>query len=383
MKHMLEIQDLREEARRRVPKMFYDYVDTGSWTKQTYEANEQDFKRILFKQRVGRDVTSRSMGVKILGEDCTMPVALSPIGMLGMQHGNGEILAARAAERFGVPFTLSTFSICSLEQVAAARKTPFWFQLYVMKDKSITRDLIARAKKAKCSALLLTLDLAVLGERHLEVRNGLSAPPKPTLPNILNLMTKPRWCFSMLTAQSRHFGNLMGYSSDVGDMSSFSEWVASQSDSSLSWDDLDWIKKEWGGPLIVKGVLDAEDASHAYENGADVVLVSNHGGRQLDGAPSSIAALPPIADAIGGKIPIWLDGGVRSGQDVLRALALGAEIAMIGRSYIYGLGALGEAGVIRALEILQQELDRTMGLCGMTDISKASHDIIFNADPFS
>ena len=370
------IEDLRELAKRKVPRMFYDYADSGSWTESTYRANESDFQKIKLRQRVAVDIEKRSLKTKMIGIDVAMPVALAPIGMLGMQHADGEILAARAAEAFGVPFTLSTMSICSIEDVAANTKAPFWFQLYVMRDRDFIGRLIDRAKAANCSALVLTLDLQILGQRHKDIKNGLSAPPKPTLANILNLLTKPDWGLGMLGTKRRVFGNIVGHVKGVEDMSSLGVWTAGQFDPRLSWADIEWIKKRWGGKLILKGILDAEDAQLAVDSGADAIVVSNHGGRQLDGAPSSIAALPAIADAVGSQIEVWMDGGIRSGQDVLRALALGAKSCMIGRAYIYGLGAGGQAGVTKALEVIGNELSVTMGLCGVNKLEDVNQNIL-------
>ena len=370
------VEDLRQLAQRRVPRMFYDYADSGSWTESTYRANESDFRRIEFRQRVAVNMEGRSVATTMVGIDAAMPVALAPTGLTGMQHPDGEILAARAAEKFGVPFTLSTMSICSIEDVAANTTKPFWFQLYVMRDRGFVERLIDRAKAARCSALMLTLDLQILGQRHKDLRNGLSAPPKPTLSNLVNLMTKPRWCLGMLGTRRRSFGNIVGHAQGVGDLSSLSTWTAHQFDPALNWGDVEWIKKRWGGKLILKGIMDAEDARLAADSGADALIVSNHGGRQLDGAPSSIRALPPIADAVGSRIEVWMDGGIRSGQDVLRAIALGAKATMIGRPFLYGLGAMGEAGVTRCLEIIRNELDLTMAFCGRTNIRDVDRSIL-------
>ena len=370
------IDDLQALARRRVPRMFYDYADSGSWTESTYRSNQADFARLLFRQRVAVDIAQRSTRTTMAGTEVAMPVALAPTGLTGMQHADGEILAARAAERFGVPFTLSTMSICSIEDVAAHTTAPFWFQLYVMKDRGFIERLIERARAARCSALMLTLDLQVLGQRHKDIRNGLSAPPKPTLANLLDLARRPHWALGMLGTRRRGFGNIVGHVSGVADLSSLSSWTASQFDPALSWDDVAWVKKLWGGKLILKGIMDAEDARHAVDSGADALVVSNHGGRQLDGAPSSIAALPAIVDAVGADIEVWMDGGIRSGQDVLRAVALGARGTLIGRAFLYGLGALGERGVQQCLEIIHRELDISMAFCGHTDIRKVGRDIL-------
>ena len=376
MSVITSIEDLRVLAQKRVPRMFYDYADSGSWTESTYRANESDFQKIKLRQRVAVNMENRSTAVKMIGIDAKMPVAIAPTGLTGMQHADGEILAARAAEKFGVPFTLSTMSICSIEDIAAHTQAPFWFQLYVMKDRDFIERLIDRAKAAKCSALMLTLDLQILGQRHKDLKNGLSAPPKPTLANILNLMTKPRWCLGMLGTQRRSFGNIVGHAKGVGDLSSLSSWTAEQFDPALSWADVEWIKKRWGGKLIIKGIMDAEDARLAADSGADAMIVSNHGGRQLDGAPSSIEALPGIVEAVGQDIEVWMDGGIRSGQDVLKAWALGARGTLIGRSFLYGLGALGEAGVTKALEIIHKELDLTMAFCGHTRLAGVDRQIL-------
>jgi L-lactate dehydrogenase (cytochrome) len=370
------IEDLRVLAQRRVPRMFYDYADSGSWTESTYRANSNDFAGIKFRQRVAVNMENRSLRTTMVGQTVAMPVAIAPTGLTGMQHADGEILAAKAAEKFGVPFTLSTMSICSIEDVAAHTSAPFWFQLYVMKDRAFIERLIDRAKAARCSALMVTLDLQILGQRHKDLKNGLSAPPKLTLPNIVNMMTKPRWCLAMLGTQRRSFGNIVGHASDVTDMSSLSAWTAQQFDPALSWDDVEWIKQRWGGKLIIKGILDAEDAKLAVRSGADALIVSNHGGRQLDGALSSIAILPSIVDAVGGQIEIHLDSGIRSGQDVIRALALGARGVYIGRAFLYGLGAMGEAGVTKCLDIIRNELDLTMAFCGRTDVDQITQDIL-------
>ncbi|OWW19213.1 alpha-hydroxy acid oxidase [Noviherbaspirillum denitrificans] len=370
------IEDLRILAQKRVPRMFYDYADSGSWTESTYRANSTDFEKIKFRQRVAVNMDNRTLRTTMAGQEVFMPVAIAPTGLTGMQHADGEILAAKAAEKFGIPFTLSTMSICSIEDIAAHTKAPFWFQLYVMRDRDFIRRLIERAKAAKCSALVLTLDLQVLGQRHKDLKNGLSAPPKLTIANILNMMTKPRWCLGMLGTPRRSFGNIVGHASSVSDMSSLSSWTAQQFDPTLSWDDVEWIKKQWGGKLIIKGILDEEDARLAAQSGADALIVSNHGGRQLDGAQSSIAALPGIVDAVGDKIEVHFDGGIRSGQDVIKALALGAKGTYIGRAFLYGLGAMGEAGVTKCLEIIHKELDLTMAFCGVTDVKKVDKKIL-------
>ena len=370
------IDDLRQLAKRRVPRMFYDYADAGSWTESTYRANEADFAKIKFRQRVAVNLVDRSLRSTMVGQPVSMPVALAPTGLTGMQHADGEILAARAAQKFGVPFTLSTMSICSIEDVAAHTSAPFWFQLYVMRDRDFIERLIERARAARCSALVLTLDLQVLGQRHKDLRNGLSAPPKPTLATMLNLMTKPRWCLGMLGTRRRGFGNIVGHAKSVSDMSSLSAWTAQQFDPALSWDDVEWIKRRWGGKLIIKGIMDPDDARLAAASGADALIVSNHGGRQLDGAQSSIEALPPIVEAVGKQIEVHMDGGVRSGQDVIRALALGAKGVYIGRPFLYGLGAMGEAGVTRCLDIMRNELDLTMAFCGLRDVNDVDRRIL-------
>jgi len=370
------IEDLREIARRKVPRMFYDYADSGSWTESTYRANEADFQKIKLRQRVAVNIEKRTLRTKMVGIDVAIPVGLAPIGMLGMQHADGEILAAQAAEAFGVPFTLSTMSICSIEDVAANTKAPFWFQLYVMRDREFIGRLIDRAKAAKCSALVLTLDLQILGQRHKDIKNGLSAPPKPTLANLINLATKPSWALGMLGTKRRGFGNIVGHVKGVENMASLGAWTAQQFDPTLSWADIEWIKNRWGGKLILKGILDAEDAKLAAQSGADAIVVSNHGGRQLDGAPSGIAALPAIAEAVGSQIEVWMDGGIRSGQDILKAWALGARGVLIGRAFVYGLGAMGQAGVTRCLQVLANELELTMAFCGHTDIHKVDRQIL-------
>ena len=370
------IEDLRKKAERRVPRMFYDYADSGSWSESTYRANQDDLQAIKFRQRVAIDVSRRNTTMEMLGETVTMPVALAPTGLTGMQHADGEILAAKAAADFGVPFTLSTMSICSIEDVAANSDVPFWFQLYVMRDRDFIRRLVERARAANCSALMITLDLQIMGQRHKDVRNGLSAPPKPTLRNLINLMRKPAWCLGMLRTRRRQFGNIVGHVKGVKDMSSLADWTVSQFDASLSWDDVREIRKQWSGKVIIKGILDAEDARAAVNVGADAIVVSNHGGRQLDGALSAIKALPAIVDAVGDKAEVWMDGGIKSGQDVLRAIALGAQGTLIGRAFLYGLGANGQAGVTQALEIIHKELDLTMGLCGQSDLREVDQSIL-------
>lgn len=376
LKNMTCIEDLRKVAKRKVPKMFYDYADSGSWTEKTYRANNADFQTIELNQRVLTDMTGRTLETTMIGQTVKMPVAIAPTGLTGMQHADGEILAARAAEKFGIPFTLSTMSICSIEDIAENTNTPFWFQLYVMRDRVFMRDLIRRAKDAKCSALVVTADLQVLGQRNKDIKNGLSTPPKPTLKNWINLATKPEWCLAMLNTQRRTFRNIVGHAQNVADMTSLSSWTSEQFDPRLSWDDIAEIKDLWGGKLIIKGILNTEDAEKAVKSGADAIVVSNHGGRQLDGAPSTIQTLPSIVGAVGKDIEVWLDSGIRSGQDVLKAMALGAKGTMIGRAFLYGLGAYGEQGVTRALEIIYNEMDITMAFTGHTDIKTVTTDIL-------
>ena len=370
------IEDLRVLAEKRVPRMFYDYADSGSWTEGTYRANEADFHKIKLRQRVAVNMEGRTTATTMVGQAAKMPVAIAPVGLTGMQHADGEIHAARAAEKFGIPFTLSTMSICSIEDIAEHTKAPFWFQLYMMRDRDAMARMIERTKAAKCSALVLTLDLQVIGQRHKDLKNGLTAPPRPTLRNIVNLATKPRWCLGMLGTQRRTFRNLVGHVKGVSDMRSLSAWTNEQFDPRLSWADIEWVKKQWGGKLILKGIMVPEDAQLAVDAGADAIVVSNHGGRQLDGAPSSIEALPAIVDAVGTKTEVWMDGGIRGGQDVLKAWALGARGTMIGRAMAYGLGAMGEAGVTKALQILHKELDVTMAFCGHTNIQNVDRSIL-------
>lgn len=370
------VEDLHRAAKRRVPGMFYDYVASGSWTESTLRANEADFQRLQFRQRVAVDIEHRSLRTTLLGQDVAMPVAIAPTGLTGMVHANGEMLAARAAHLFGVPFTLSTMSICSIEDVAEFTQAPFWFQLYVMRDKDFMKSLIQRAQAAQCSALVVTLDLQVMGQRHKDIKNGLTAPPKPTLRNLLNLATKPQWCLGMAQTHRRTFRNIVGHAKGVTDVSSLGAWTAEQFDPRLNWDDIKRIKDLWGGKLVLKGVMEVEDALAAADAGADAIVVSNHGGRQLDGAPSPISILPEIVDAIGNRTEVWMDSGIRSGQDVLRAIALGAKGTLIGRSFLYGLGAAGEAGVTRCLEIIAKELDITMAFCGHNDIKKVDSSIL-------
>ena len=371
------IEDLRVLAQKRVPRMFYDYADSGSWTESTYRANSADFQSIKLRQRVAVNMENRSTASTMIGQKVAMPVAIAPTGLTGMQHADGEIKAARAAKRFGIPFTLSTMSICSIEDVAAETgRHPFWFQLYVMKDRDFIERLIDRAKAANCSALVLTLDLQILGQRHKDLKNGLSAPPKLTVANMLNMMTKPRWGLGMLGTKRHGFGNIVGHVKGVENMGSLSEWTAQQFDPGLNWGDVEWIKKRWGGKLILKGIQDVEDARLAVNSGADALIVSNHGGRQLDGAESSIRALPRILEAVGKEIEVHMDGGIRSGQDVLKARALGAQGTYIGRAFLYGLGAMGEAGVDKVLEIIHKELDLTMAFCGHTQIDSVNKNIL-------
>ncbi|RVI95944.1 alpha-hydroxy acid oxidase [Sinorhizobium medicae] len=376
MTQILEIRDLKALARRRVPKLFFDYADSGAWTEGTYRANEEDFARIKLRQRVLVDMSDRSLETTMIGQKVSMPVALAPTGLTGMQHADGEMLAAQAAEAFGIPFTLSTMSICSIEDVASATTKPFWFQLYVMREREFVLTLIDRAKAAKCSALVLTLDLQILGQRHKDLRNGLSAPPRLTPKHLWMMATRPGWCMKMLGTNRRTFGNIVGHAKSVSDLSSLQVWTNEQFDPQLSWKDVEWIKERWGGPLILKGILDPEDAKMAAKSGADAIIVSNHGGRQLDGAHSSISMLPRIVDAVGDQIEVHLDGGIRSGQDVLKAVALGAKGTYIGRPFLYGLGALGKEGVRIALDIIRKEMDTTMALCGKRRITDVGLDVI-------
>ena len=357
--------------------MFYDYCDSGSWTESTYRANSDDFQKIKLRQRVAVNMEGRSTKTTMIGEQVSMPVAIAPTGLTGMQYADGEILGAQACKAFGIPFTLSTMSICSIEDVAEATgRHPFWFQVYVMRDRDFIERLIDRAKAANVSALQITLDLQILGQRHKDIKNGLSAPPKLTLPNIMNMATKPAWCLGMLGTKRRDFRNIVGHVKGVENMSSLSAWTAEQFDPRLNWGDVEWIKKRWGGKIILKGIQDAEDARLAVDSGADALIVSNHGGRQLDGAPSSITALPAIVQAVGKDIEVWMDGGIRSGQDVLKARALGARGTLIGRAWLHGLGAAGQAGVTKALEIIHKELDLTMAFCGRTDINTVDQSIL-------
>ena len=370
------IEDLRVLAEKRVPRMFYDYADSGSWTEGTYRANEADFHKIKLRQRVAVNMENRSLATKMVGLDVKMPVAIAPVGLTGMQSADGEIKAARAAEKFGIPFILSTMSICSMEDVAAHSKAPFIYQLYMMRDREALANMIERARQVKCCALVLTLDLQVIGQRHKDLKNGLTAPPSPTIANIINLMTKPRWCLGMAGTRRHTFGNLVGHVKGVSNMKSLSSWTNEQFDPRLSWEDVAWVKAQWGGKLILKGIQDVEDAKLAVQSGADALVVSNHGGRQLDGAQSSIEALPAIVAAVGDQIEVWMDGGIRSGQDVLKAWALGARGTLIGRAMAYGLGAMGEEGVSKALQIIHKELDITMAFCGHTDIQNVNTNIL-------
>ena len=377
MPTITHIEDLQRLFHKRVPKMFADYVDSGSWTESTYRANESDFDNIKFNQRVAVDMSNRSLKTTLVGQDASMPVALAPTGLTGMFRADGEMLAAKAAEAMGVPFTLSTMSVCSIEDVASVTTKPFWFQLYVMKDRGFIENLIERAKAANCSALMLTLDLQILGQRHKDIKNGLSVPPKMTASQIYNMAIKPRWCMNMLSTKRHSFRNIQGHVNDAQDLSSLSVWTAKQFDEQLSWDDVEWIKQKWGGPLILKGIMDVRDAHLAVKSGADAIIVSNHGGRQLDGARSAISVLPEIIDAVGSEIEVHMDSGIRSGQDVLKAVSLGAKGVYIGRSYLYGLGALGEEGVKLALEIIRNEMDITMAFCGEREITAMNRSHLF------
>ena len=377
------IDDLKQIYRRRVPKMFYDYAESGSWTEQTFRENVTDFDKIRLRQRVAVDMTGRSTATQMIGEDVAMPVALAPVGLTGMQCADGEIKAAKAAENFGVPFTLSTMSICSIEDVAENTTKPFWFQVYTLKDDDFMTQLFDRARAANCSAIVITVDLQLLGQRHKDLKNGLSAPPKLTAKSVANMMTKVQWGLGMLGTKRRFFGNIVGHAAGVTDPSSLSEWTASAFDQTLDWDRIKQFKKMWGGKVILKGILDVEDAKMAANVGVDAIIVSNHGGRQLDGALSSIRALGPILEAVGDKVEVHLDSGIRSGQDVLKAMAMGAKGTYIGRAYTYGLGAMGQAGVTKALEVIQREMDLTMGLCGRTTIDALDRDILLVPKDFS
>ena len=371
------IEDLKELYKKRVPRMFYDYAESGSWTESTFRDNEAAFSRIKLRQKILVDMEGRNLSTKMIGEDVAMPVALAPTGLTGMQYPDGEIHAARAAETFGVPFCLSTMSVCSIEDVAQNTTRPFWFQLYVMKDKDYISRLIQRAKTAGCSALVLTLDLQIMGQRHKDIKNGLSTPPKPTLTNLINIATKPRWAFGMLGTKRRNFGNIVGHVKGLDNMTNLAQWTVSQFDPTLDWDDVQWIKDQWGGKLVLKGIMDADDAELAVKSGADALIVSNHGGRQLDGAAASLDVLPEIVDRVGDDIEVWMDGGIRSGQDVIKATALGAKGTMIGRAFLYGLGAMGAEGVTRCLEVISNELDLTMAFCGLKDINLVDESIIW------
>ena len=370
------IEDLRQLSKKRIARAIFDYVDCGSYTEATLRANRADLELLTLRQRVGIDVDRRSTRTTMIGEEVSMPVGLAPVGLTGLNWADGEILAARAAQRFGVPFTLSTMSICSIEDVAGAVERPFWFQLYVMRDRGFAASLIERAKAARCSALVLTLDLQIQGQRHRDLKNGLAVPPKLTLGTALDIMMKPAWALNVLRGRRKSFGNLEGRIPDANSLTTLSQWIAGQFDPTLSWKDVEWVKKLWGGKLVLKGILDADDAKIAAQSGADAIVVSNHGGRQLDGTMSSIRALPDVVDAVGERIEVWFDGGIRGGQDVLKALALGARATLIGRAFAYGLGAMGEAGVTRALEIIQRELDVTMALCGLRSVREANRSIL-------
>ncbi len=375
------IDDLKQLYKRRTPRMFYDYCESGSYTEQTFRDNSDDFAQIRLRQRVARDLSGRVLSSTMIGQPVTMPVALAPVGSTGMQSPDGEIKAARAAAKFGVPYTLSTMSICSIEDVAAASPTPFWFQLYVMRDEDFVDAIIERARAAKCSALVLTLDLQILGQRHRDVRNGLSSPPKLTVPNLINIATKPAWAMGMLGTPRRQFRNIVGHVKNVEKLSDLTAWANEQFDPKLDWSKVTRIRDQWGGKFILKGILDPDDARMAADAGADAIIVSNHGGRQLDGALSSIRMLPQIVRAVGDRTEVWVDGGIRTGMDILKAKAMGAHATMIGRSYIYGLGAMGEAGVTKALELLQKELDITMALCGERDVANVGrHNLLVPED---
>lgn len=376
MKHVTCIEDLRQLHKRNVPKAFFDYADRGSYSEQTLRANHDDLQQIKLRQRILVDVSKRNLSTTILGEPSTMPLILAPVGLLGMQHGDGEILACRAAQAAGIPFTQSTMSICSIEDIAASVDKPFWFQLYVMRDRGFIKSLIERAIAAKCSALVLTVDLQVIGQRHQDIKNGMTVPPEWTLSKLFDFATKPAWVAGVMRGKRRTFGNIAGHVKNADDLNRLAEWTASQFDTSLSWKDLDWIRSIWPGKLILKGILNSEDAEEACKVGAQAIVVSNHGGRQLDGAPSSIEVLPEIVDTVGSKIEVMFDGGIRSGQDVMRALALGAKSCMIGRAYAYGLGAGGQAGVAKAIELIAKELTTTMGLCGVNTIAEIDDHVI-------
>src|SRR5882672_11158911 len=376
MKHITCIEDLRQLHKRRVPKAFFDYADRGSYTEDTLRANSEDLRQIKFRQRILVDASKRDLSTTILGEPAALPLILAPVGLLGMQHGDGEIHACRAAQAAGIPFTQSTMSICSIEDIAAAVDKPFWFQLYVMKDRGFIKALIERAIAAKCSALVLTVDLQVIGQRHQDIKNGMTVPPEWSLSKLVDFATKPAWVSGVLRGKRRTFGNLAGHLKVSEDITSLSTWISSQFDTTLSWKDIDWVRSIWPGKLILKGILDVEDAELAIKTGAQALVVSNHGGRQLDGAPSSIEALPEIVDTVGSKIEVMFDGGIRSGQDVMRALALGAKSCMIGRAYAHGLGAGGEAGVAKAIDLIRNELSTTMGLCGVNTIAEIDDHVL-------
>ena len=367
-------------AERRVPRAFFDYADSGSYAEETLRANRADLEKVKLRQRVLIDVDKRDLSTTIVGQKVSLPLALAPIGLCGMQHGDGEILAARAANEAGIPFCLSTMSICSIEDVAEATGKPFWFQLYVIRDRSFIKDLIGRAKNAKCSALVLTVDLQILGQRHRDIKNGLTVPPEIRIKNIFDIATKPRWALSILRGRRKTFGNLAGHVRGMENVTSLSQWTASQFDPTLSWKDVEWVRKLWPGKLILKGILDPDDARRAAKTGADAIIVSNHGGRQLDGTSSSISMLPKIADAVGSQIEIMFDGGVRTGPDILRALALGAKSCMIGRAYVWGLGAGGQEGVAKAIDILRKELDVNMALCGVRNVRDIGRDVVMRED---
>ena len=370
------IKDLKKLAKKRTPKMFFDYVESGSWTESTFRANSEDFNKIKFKQRVAVDISNRDTSVEIFGSRLKMPCAIAPVGLQGMQHPDGEILAAKAAENFGIPYTLSTMSICSIEDVAKKTSNPFWFQLYVMKDHNFSKNLIKRAKDVGCSALILTVDLQILGQRHKDIKNGLSTPPKLTIKNIFDLIKYPKWCFNMMSTPRRTFRNIVGHVEGVSDVTKLSSWVSEQFDPKLSWEDVSRIRDWWGGKFIIKGILEPEDALNALKVGADAIIVSNHGGRQLDQTSSTISMLPKIVNEVGGKVSVWLDGGIRSGQDILKAIALGADNTLIGRAMSYGLGAGGILGCKKALDILHTELDMTMALCGHRNLKKVDKSIL-------
>ena len=376
MTNILCVDDQRKLAKKRVPKMFYEYADGGSWNEETYRANSDDLQKIKFRQRVAVDISSRSTEMPLLGQVRSMPVALAPVGLLGMQHADGEILAAKAAEQFNVPYTLSTMSVCSIEDVADKTEKPFWFQLYMMRDKNFMHRLLERAHEANCSALMITVDLQLLGQRHKDIRNGLSTPPKLNPKTLLNLTLKPRWCMDMLRTKRRNFGNVVGHVKGIKDVASLSEWVSRQFDTRVTWNEVREIRKKWDGKVIVKGIMDPEDAKSAINIGADAIVVSNHGGRQLDGTTSTVEALPKVLETVGNKCEVWMDGGIRTGQDILKVIALGAKGTLIGRAFAYGLGANGQSGVLDTLNILQNELDMTMALCGKRNLSEVDNSIL-------